>query len=163
MKITGWLQKEFRLLLVTPFKILLLLLLFLNGCASHGKPVTLHDTYTEYTYRVGARDYAYILDNLITQSMGDRGIKKSSDFPDYFPILSDLPSILVKKKEHFELRDGNFGCLTLNGFDRFDRPAVIKMEFGREQGSWKLAYVSVDYLNLPSEFTGAAVCPKRRA
>ncbi|PCM43918.1 hypothetical protein [Marinobacter sp. ANT_B65] len=163
MKITVLCQKEFRFLLAAPFKISLLLLLFLSGCASHSKPVTLYDTYIEYTYRIEARDYAYILNNLITQSMGTRGIERFSEFPDYFPILADLPGILVKKKEHFELRDGNFGCLTLNGFDRFDRPAVIKMEFGREQGSWKLGYVSVDYLNLPSEFTGAAVCPKRRA
>lgn len=163
MKKTMRFQKDCRIFLTASFKTLSLLLLFVSGCASHGKPVTLHDTYADYTYRAEARDYTYILNNLITRSMGNRGITKSSDFPDYFPILSDLPDILVRKENHFELRDGNFGCLTLNGFDRFDRPAVIKMEFGREQGRWKLGYVSVDYLNSPSKFTGAAVCPKRRA
>ncbi len=147
---------------MAPFKILPLLLVLVAGCASHSGSDTLFDTYSLYAYKVQERDYQYVLDKLLTRSMTSRELTSSSDFPDYFPILSDLPDILVKNEKHFEMRDGNFGCLTLNGFDRFDRPAVIKMEFGKEQERWKLDYVSVDYLDSPAEFKDSAVCPKRQ-
>ena len=163
MKHAVWSLTLDRICLSTPFIILPLLVILATGCASHDKRDTLYDTYDLYSHKVQVRDYSYIVEDLLTRSMKNRKIKHYSDFPDYFPVLSDLPSILVKQENHFELRDGNFGCLTLNGFDRFDRPAVIKMEFGREQERWKLDYVSVDYLESPAEFVNAAVCPKRRA
>lgn len=148
--------------LAAPVKILLSFLILISGCASSGKTTTLNEVYLEYTYRLEDRDYGYILDNLLTSSISNRGLRKISEFPDYYPLLSYFPDILAIKKEHYEFRDRNFGCLTLNGFDRFDRPAVIKMEFEREQGGWKLDYVSVDYLDTSAEFSNAAVCPERR-
>lgn len=162
MKRTVWSETIEKICCAIPFKILPLLVILVSGCASHDKRDTLYDTYGLYSHKVQSRDYQYVVEDLLTRSMRRREIKHYSDFPDYFPILSDLPDILIRQENHFELRDGNFGCLTLNGFDRFDRPAVIKMEFGREQERWKLDYVSVDYLESPAEFIKAAVCPKRR-
>jgi len=163
MKIVKWSQKDYGICFTAPFKIIPLLLLLVAGCASHNRNDTLFDAYSLYADKVQERDYQYVLEELLTRSMKSRDLKSSSDFPDYFPILSDLPDILVKNEKHFEMRDGNFGCLTLNGFDRFDRPAVIKMEFGKEQERWKLDYVAVDYLDSPAEFKNSAVCPKRRS
>ena len=149
--------------LAVPVKMLILFSTLISGCASSVKTETLYDTYLEYIYRLEDRDYGYILDSLLTSSISSRGLRYFSEFPDYYPILTQFPDILVSKKKHYEFRDRNFGCLTLNGFDRFDRPAVIKMEFEKEQGRWKLDYVSVDYLDTPAEFSNAAVCPKRQA
>ncbi|MDV2078919.1 hypothetical protein [Marinobacter xestospongiae] len=163
MKIHMALQKVSGICFAAPFKILSLLLMFIGGCASHGDYVYLYDVYKEYAYRLQERDYGYIMEDALSSSMSNRGLEDPKEFSDYYPVLSDLPDILVKKTAHYELRDGGFGCLTLNGFDRFDRPAVIKMEFKREQERWKLDYVSVDYLDSPAGFIEAAVCPKRRA
>lgn len=163
MKIVKWSQKGCGIFLTAPFKILPLLLVLAAGCASHSRNHTLFDAYSLYAYKVRERDYQYVVDRLLTRSMTSRELTSSSDFSDYYPILSDLPDILVRNEKHFEMRDGNFGCLTLNGFDRFDRPAVIKMEFGKEQERWKLDYVSVDYLDSPAGFKHSAVCPKRQS
>jgi len=163
MKIVKWSQKGYGICFTASFKIIPLLLLLVAGCASHNRNDTLFDTYSLYADKVQERDYQYVLEELLTRSMRSRDLKSSSDFPDYFPILSDLPNILVNYEKHFEMRDGNFGCLTLNGFDRFDRPAVIKMEFGKEQERWKLDYVAVDYLDSPADFKNSVVCPKRRS
>ncbi|MFE8070099.1 hypothetical protein QQM79_03485 [Marinobacteraceae bacterium S3BR75-40.1] len=148
---------------LTPYKILLPLMVFAGGCASYSEPVYLYDVYNEYSQRLDVKDYDYIMDEALSSSMNNRGLDDPDQFRDYYPVLSELPGLLKEKTTHYELSDGYRGCLTLNGFDRLERPAVIKMEFKREQSSWKLDYVSVDYVDSPVKFVETAVCPKRRA
>lgn len=145
------------------YKMLLPLVVFAGGCATYSEPVYLYDFYNQYSQRLDVKDYDYIMDEALSSSMKNRGLEDPDQFRDYYPVLSGLPDLLQRKTTHYELMDGAHGCLTLNGFDRFEQPAVIKMEFKKEHNSWKLDYFSVDYIDSPSHFADAAVCPKRRA
>lgn len=136
--------------------------IFLFTCAQTYKNENIYTLYNKYLITLNNKDYNSSIDMLSSRNKRDL-VKHSSrkNFFEYFPVISTIDNVIVKEENHLNISYANIKCLTINGYDSFNEPTSLNVEYINENGLWLLDYVQVMFLESKSGFSKQAICPTR--
>ncbi|MDX1810548.1 MAG: hypothetical protein R3240_01255 [Gammaproteobacteria bacterium] len=72
-----------------------------------------------------------------------------------------FPFWLAREYSHYELRNGDDGCLLLNGYNEKLEPIAITISYHNEQ-QWLIDDLYVEHLAPFNKFLSRAICDKRK-
>lgn len=129
----------------------------LFGCTS--KPISDVDLYEAYTQLSKLVDSGNILVNrnkyFSSTYLSEVDIKDKKSL-----FLLKLSRYIETTDSHYQKLNGNLGCLTINGFDNEKSPVSLFVEYKKENTSWYVNYMYLNFIENKSEFINDAVCPK---
>lgn len=132
-----------------------LLVIFVFGCAHIPESSSLYSEFSAYKKSVDnstlTQKYADYFDPSLTADI---------DFKDSSTVDQlEFSKYMIREAGHFEVVQGNRGCLTVNGTGSDNNPIALYIEYKRADGKWLISDVDVSFLENAKDYEAKALCP----
>ena len=130
--------------------ICILLSLVIVGCSTPNKKSTLYANYEEYkNSSLKSKGYTEYFSEVVTNKI-NTGNKSQLLFSKY----------MKKELHHYEKKNNNKGCLTINGVAAENKPISFFLEYKNKNGKWLISDIDVSFLEEKNNYNLKALCPK---
>jgi hypothetical protein len=127
-------------------------LLVLIGCTAT-KPVSLYQTYTDYSNQMNAENVEKLAPVYFSSSLLPKSFSDSS-----FTQQLLFKNMMAKPLQYQELITGNSGCVAVVGQDNEQQPLQFNLAYRAENNSWLIDQVHVVFLEQSIELQPITNC-----
>lgn len=138
-------------------------LIFISACSTNAVRggVSLYDEFQSFGKEV-QKDYdGAVQENISTAFIAFYQQAEDNMPPEIrTPFYKDLAMTIRTEYNHFEVVQGDEGCLTINGLDQDEQPKTLSLYYIRQGGHWVIDNIHVHGHDSIKEYYTSVSCPK---
>lgn len=130
--------------------------LFITGCAAtHSTSSVLYEEFVQYKSGANKNNIIEVADHFFSSSLLGKNYRENPD------AVSQLlfKNYMVNTYSHHEKKNGQGGCLTINGYDEEGSPLIFSLGYVYSGNRWLIDKIHVVFVEDEKGFTNSAKCP----
>jgi hypothetical protein len=134
----------------------LIFALFVSSCTTmQNSTSVLYHKYSQYKKNASKENISELARDFFSQALLDKDYRTNRDAINQLLFKNNM----VTEDSHYEMINGQNGCLAINGYDQKNAPLIFSLKYISSNSRWLIDKIHVVFIDDVNDFADSAKCP----